>query len=515
MSISRASNASEGNICRRALLLGGAGALASCASNPPLGPGDATADAALRTTVDGLGADSVSASERVRALRDVSRASLTPEGRILLDAILPGAEAEAALAHFPYGAGGALYAVSPRNGAYRRPNASAADIDAETERLRADAALGVVAPAFLYDQTIAAVTRARTGAAPPADAALGRQIPTLQDLRARAGADPGVWRLPHGESFYAETLAQNYGDMISPPEAYRRATTIVRAVQAEADALLRTQGLSEGSVGERLRILMRDERYLYPDSDVGKAQCVIDMNIHLINARTTFRDAFAAGLASTPAEVRRMSAEDEARGAAGRREGQAYIVDLSHIRSRPKWTLPSVVHHELLPGHLLQGPLGETAHAPRLQARYASGYSEGWAIYAERLMDELGAFDGLPRNRLGYLQWMLFRYGRIIIDIGIHVMRWDRARAIATMREMQGDSIAFITIEDDVDRMCLAPGAYAAQGLTALAIHDLREQTKGRVGARFSLPAFHDAMLRHGPLSPPGMAQAAAVAFSR
>ena len=172
------------------------------------------------------------------------------------------------------------------------------------------------------------------------------------------------------------------------------------------------------------------------------------------------------------------------------------------------------MHHETLPGHLLQAPLGEAAHAPRLQLRFAGGYNEGWAIYAERLADEMGAFEGEPLARLGYLQWMLFRVGRIVADTGIHVMRWDRARAIAEMQALQGDSIAFISIAEDVERFSVQPGLYAAQGLAALDMHDLRESTKRRVGARFDLRRFHSAMLEFGPLSPPGLAQAAAVAFA-
>jgi uncharacterized protein (DUF885 family) len=109
---------------------------------------------------------------------------------------------------------------------------------------------------------------------------------------------------------------------------------------------------------------------------------------------------------------------------------------------------------------------------------------------------------------------MLFRFGRVVADTGIHAMRWSRERAVRELRELQGDSIAFVSIEEDVLRMCAQPGVATAQGLAAMRIAEIREETRRRVGARFDARAFHDAMLRYGPLSPPGLAQAARVAFA-
>jgi uncharacterized protein (DUF885 family) len=178
------------------------------------------------------------------------------------------------------------------------------------------------------------------------------------------------------------------------------------------------------------------------------------------------------------------------------------------------WTLPSVVHHEVLPGHIHQAPYEGAANAPDLQRRYAGGYSEGWATYAEQIAGEAGAYDGDRLARLGYLQWMLFRYARVVADTGIHAMRWSRERAITEMRALQGDSIAFVSIEDDVTRFCIQPGAYAAQGLAALHIAELRERTRRTARGGFDIRRFHTAMLQHGPLSPPGLDAAARAAFA-
>ncbi len=124
----------------------------------------------------------------------------------------------------------------------------------------------------------------------------------------------------------------------------------------------------------------------------------------------------------------------------------------------------------------------------------------------------MGAYAEDPLARIGYLQWMLFRMARVVADTGIHAMRWSRERAIEEMRALQGESIAFVSIETDVVRFVAQPGAHAAQGLAALHIAELRDRTR-RDARDFNLARFHNAMLRYGPLSPPGLEQAARVAF--
>jgi uncharacterized protein (DUF885 family) len=148
-----------------------------------------------------------------------------------------------------------------------------------------------------------------------------------------------------------------------------------------------------------------------------------------------------------------------------------------------------------------------------LQQRYSSGYSEGWAIYAETLADEIGAFEGDAPARMGYLQWMLFRLARVVGDTGMHAMRWSRERTIEQMYELQGESISFVSIEDDVTRFAAQPGASAAQGLAAMHLMELRERTRRAASDRFTMTAFHGAALRAGPLSPPGLEQAMRAAF--
>lgn len=511
---------------RRALLLGGAAALAGCASAPaaaPMPEGDAQADAELVTLVERL----AERSRRTRffLLRQFDASRLTLSGRILYDAVLQGAHADAALAERSWGANGLPYAVTHRYGAYRRATqleegedarTLARAINDETNQLEGDAARGVIAPAFVSEPTIAGVRAAAARAAELgtnwnerlADA-FERQIGVLEGQLSSAPSEPGMWRLPDGEAFYAQALQYQLGAAVDPREAHARALERCAELQAEADTLLRGYRLTQGSVAERMRALAADPRHVVA-SDEAKARAVTEMNARLARVRALLVGAID-GVAEAQADVRRLAANIEDNGKQGRRQGSVYFVDLG--APRPSWTLPSVVHHELIPGHILQDRYGRGGPPP-LQLRYAQGYSEGWATYAEQLADDVGAFAEDPLGRIGYLQWMLFRMARIVADTGIHVMRWDRARAVEEMRALQGDSIAFVSIEDDVVRFCAQPGAHAAQGLAALHIAELRERTRREAGAAFDMARFHAAMLTRGPLSPPGLEQAARAAFA-
>ncbi len=297
---------------------------------------------------------------------------------------------------------------------------------------------------------------------------------------------------------YAKALAQAYGGPIDPAAAHQEAAVAARAAQARADVLLRGEGLAEGSVAERLRRLAADPRGLYGDDDAGRDKAVSEMNARM----AAFRPKLAAGLGDlpiAPAAVRRMSPADVAAGKGGYRvspdDGKpgAYYVDLRNIRQRPAWTLPSVAFHEVTPGHLMQLPLQLAACPPQARIKASAAYFEAWAIYAEQLCADLGAYEADPLGEIGYLQWRLFRLGRVVVDTGLGAMGWSREQAIATLRDLQGFDAAFISIEADVDRIAATPGKYAVEGLGALALARWRPADRSR------WPAYHRVVLDAGP----------------
>jgi uncharacterized protein (DUF885 family) len=289
---------------------------------------------------------------------------------------------------------------------------------------------------------------------------------------------------------YREALSAAYGGPVEPREVHARALAACRVAQARADLLLRSQGLAAGSVSDRLRSLKQDPRFLYPDSDAGRDRAVAEMNARVARLRPVLPQAFG-DLPIPPAEARRMSPAEEAAGKGGYRELGHYFVDLHAIGDRPSWTLPSVVFHEVLPGHLLQLPIQAAAAPERVKA--AGAYFEAWGTYAEQLAADLGAYARDPYGEIGYLQSRLFRLGRVVADTGLGAMGWSRGQAIATLTDLQGFSAAFVTIEADVERMARQPGRYAADGLGALALAAWRPKD------RALWPAFHRKVLEGGP----------------
>jgi uncharacterized protein (DUF885 family) len=309
-----------------------------------------------------------------------------------------------------------------------------------------------------------------------------------------------------GKVDYALLFERQFGAPITPRDLHRRFETMAAALTRRADSLLRAEGLSRGSVGERLRGFARQPRWLYADNDTGRAQAVADMARTLAKAK----ERLPALIAPLPVEasgviVRNLSAADIAAGRGGYRQppenGQpgAYHVDLREIRKRPRWSLPSVVHHELLPGHFAQQALQSEASPHTLRLGYSPSFAEGWAVYAEQLAEEAGLLRGDRPATLGYLQWMLFRIGRATIDTGVHVMGWSVSQATEFAMALQGDAMIFAPYGQDIERIRQNPGGRAAEAMTWLAIVEQRGALVGnRRGLR--LVEFHHSMLRNGAM---------------
>jgi uncharacterized protein (DUF885 family) len=300
---------------------------------------------------------------------------------------------------------------------------------------------------------------------------------------------------------YPLQLRLNAGWDVTPADAHARGLAKAALLTARADQLLQGQGLRSGSVAERLRQLARDPRYLYLDDDAGKDRAVADVNRWLTAAQGRLTAQFrSVPLSAYAAKVVRMTPAEDAAGKAGYRtlpsgkDPGRYHVDLHQIGLRPSWSLPSVVHHETIPGHLIQLPVQAIADPHPLRLKAAPGFVEGWAVYAEQLSAESGAFAADPLAEIGYIQWMLFRLGRLLIDIGLNHLGWSRDQALDYLRDLQGDPVIFAPFDKDVARAAAEPGMLAGQALTWLGIVDLRGSRTD--GAKLSL--FHDNLLAFG-----------------
>ncbi len=418
----------------------------------------------------------------IALLDGIDRVALGDGARLDLLTARAGLACDAALATL--GAPGrSPYRISPRAGVWQRATDPAA-IDAEREAVVADATRGIVLPRAVLDDTVAAIKG--RDAAPDVTAALQRLADALTALRERA-PPPGMRHLPHGASWYA-LLLRRHGVRLTPEAADRLLAREETRLERRAQALFATRGDRAGALGDRYRRLWRDTRHHFPDNARGRARAVADMNDVLATIRTALRGD-VPDVPSWPLDVavRGMNAAELAAGLQGFRQlptptiPGAYVIDLRRIAARPRWTLPSVVAHELLPGHLLQMPLEAGAPPHTLRLEYAAGFSEGWAIHAEELAARRGWLGDDPLVMLGHLHWLLFRVCRARADLAIHWRGSSVAQVRGRFEQMLGEPVYFIDFATDIGRIIVEPGVRVAEATSWLAIRERMARRPGRL----------------------------------
>ena len=504
-------------------------------------------------------ADKARTAAQLARLKSLDRAALSPQDRVNYDSVVyVTALSDQGGREFPYIGG--PYVVSQLTGAYQsvpdfldtqhsvetrqdaqdylsRLSAFASVMDQEDGQVRHDVALGVVPPDFILDKALVQMAALRDNApsksnlvqslvrrthekAIPGDwearataiyagqvqPALNRQIALMRQMRVRAVHDAGVARLPEGDAFYALSLKQATTSDMAPGDIHRTGLELVASHQAELDTLMKTQGLSQGTVGERLRALYNDPKYRYPDTDEGKVRLIADLNAKVAQVQAKLPHWFGT-LPKARLDIRRVPKATEA-GApggyyqpgdlAGTRPG-AYYINLRDTAEAPSWTLPTLTFHEGIPGHHLQGSLALEAGLPLIRkTQFFSGYGEGWALYAEQLAVEMGMYDQDPLGHIGQLHDSMFRAVRLVVDTGLHSQGWSREKAIRYYVDTLGDQDASAVTE--VERYCVWPGQACSYMLGKLDWLRQRERARKALGARFDIRRFHDAGLLSGAM---------------
>src|SRR5690606_320532 len=271
-------------------------------------------------------------------------------------------------------------------------------------------------------------------------------IAYLEELQPKTTSDDGVWKLPDGDEFYRHMLRYWTTTELDPSEVHDIGLREVEKLQAEMDAILRAEGYTEGSVGERVLSLSQEERFLYPDTDEGRERILTDYQRLIDEVSAGLDDAFDLR-PKAPVEVRRVPEfkEKTAPGAyytMPARDGSMpgiFYANLRSVQEIPRFGMRTLTYHEAVPGHHFQIAIqGELEGLPVVRTMpLFSASSEGWGLYAEQLATELG-FQEDPYDRLGYLQAQLFRAVRLVVDTGIHAKRWTREQAIDYMTANTG-----------------------------------------------------------------------------
>jgi uncharacterized protein (DUF885 family) len=278
--------------------------------------------------------------------------------------------------------------------------------------------------------------------------------------------------------------------------------TQLKELHARMDPILKSLGYSQGSVGARMQALAKDPRYKFSPGDKGRAEIMAYIQERLAKIRAVLPRAFDT-LVPGHLEVRRMSPEQEpgapaAYGGAGSIDGKIpgkFWINLRTTDLHSKYSLPDLAAHEAIPGHVWQGEYANKLPLIRTLLAF-NAYSEGWALYAEQLVDELGVYDDFPAGRLGYLQSIAFRCCRLVVDTGLHVKRWTRQQAVDFFVNVNGSNP--LEVANEVDRYCVWPGQACGYKVGQNEILRLREKAKRELGPKYSLKAFDDAVVKGG-----------------
>ncbi len=416
-----------------------------------------------------------------------------------------------------------------------RMEAFAVQLDQETARLKRDAGQGVIAPDFLLATatgqmqqfltvpaarqrivTSLATRATRQGIAGDYAAqatkltadkilpAVARQLAALKALKPTS--DAGVWKLKDGEAYYAWLLKVGTTTGMTADEVHKMGLAQNAELEARMDALLKKQGLTKGSVGARMTALSRDSRFIFPETDAGRDRIIAYLNELIAKTRTQMPKLSALKL-KAPVVVKRVPPDiQDGAGMGYMNSGSLdgarpsiYYINLKTNANWPKYSLPTLTHHETIPGHAWQGAyVTETGKLPLIRILLGgfNAYVEGWALYAEQLTDEIGMYGDDPFGQLGYLAGQKMRAGRLVVDTGLHAKRWSREQAVNWFQECTGDPRDAMVSE--VDRYCGTPGQACGYKVGHTELLRLRAKVKAAAGARFSLPDYNDTVVKAG-----------------
>ncbi len=505
------------------------------------------------------------AEQAMADVRKFDRAKLEPQEQITYDVLLDFYGSLAAFRPFEWLSSEGLYPISPMFGTQvqlasflqtshvvknektarnyvARLQAMGGKLDALTAEMQRQSAAGVVLPSALLERSLVVIDD--TTRPPPEEGPLVTSFvermakaeglddtlrsslrdqaieavrtsvyPAYERMRAALiaerpkaeGVADGVGRLPDGAAFYQAMLRQFTTSDYTPEQVHELGLAEVARIDAEMDALLKSQGLESGTVAERMAVLRTDPRFLFENTENGREQVLARYREILDDIALRMPEYFKTippgklAVERIPASAEKGSAMAYYNPAAldGSRQGTFYA-NLRDTAELPTWGMKTLAVHEGIPGHHFQIAMArELKDLPLLrQQPIYTAYSEGWALYAERLAAEIGLYENDPFGDLGRLQAEMFRAVRLVVDTGLHAKGWTREQAIEYMVGTAG--MGEDEVVSEVERYMALPGQATAYKVGQLKILELRDRARTALGPKFNLKDFHTVVLESG-----------------
>ena len=318
----------------------------------------------------------------------------------------------------------------------------------------------------------------------------------LSSQQAKGPNEIGVWQFEDGEEYYIQSLRRQTTTESTVEEIHELGKESVKRIHAEMQTLFAALGYPADESIPRLY------QRLTTDSGSFSGQEAVDAFTDAIRVAEAILPQAFATLPRASVTVVGGPDGDYYMPAAydGSRPGLFYARTTD---STPKFGVKSLAFHETVPGHHLQVALSqEIPNLPDLRRGMSfNAYTEGWALYAERLMAELGVYTDDPQSDLGRLRMEVFRAARLVVDTGIHAKRWSFDKAVSYLADATGFTQGYA--QGEIVRYAVWPGQAVSYYVGFLKILELRQKAKDALGAKFDLKAFHQVVLANGavPLS--------------
>ena len=350
-------------------------------------------------------------------------------------------------------------------------------------------------------QSVALVAGAKTAWNDSARPAYQRLLAEMQRQQAMAPTDDGIWRFDDGAAYYSALLKNYTTTDLTADQIHAIGLREVERIHDEMRKIMREVGF-EGDLQDFFEYTRTDDRFFYDTREAYLADAEAKLDAMEARLPDFFNTLPSDPLVIKPVEAFREKSAGKAfyqRPAPDGSRPGTYYVNLYNLKDMSRNELEALAYHEGLPGHHLQlsiqTQLGDVPPFRRFGG--VTAYSEGWGLYSEELGKDMGFYTD-PYSDFGRLGMELWRACRLVVDTGIHHKRWSRERAIQYLKDNtpnpDGD------IRKAIERYIVMPGQATAYMIGKLKIMELRDRAQTALGDDFDIRAFHDVILKSGPV---------------
>ncbi len=318
---------------------------------------------------------------------------------------------------------------------------------------------------------------------------------------ARSDDQVGIGHLADGPQIYAAALRRHSSTDLTAAEIHQLGLEAIEAIAEEVAQI------GESSLGTSRARLIFEHLRAQPDLRFHDATAMVQLCQAALDRAQAVLPGLVQRLPEADCRIETMNATESATGAVGYYQPPAthigragtFWLNVRHPAERPRYEYEALTFHESVPGHHVQTALAQEqiGLADFRRHGYMVAYCEGWALYTERLCDELGLYSS-DLDRLGMLSFALWRASRLVVDTGLHHLGWSRSQAIEYLYTNTG--LSRDNVVNEIDRYIAWPGQATGYYIGYDRIRTLRELAREAAGNAFDLSAFHSRLLELGPM---------------